>query len=439
MPGYTTDVRNATVPIPWELQQNGQAPQKGVFNGSFGPGPGKQSTTSWRTNGDDSSVDAANYRDFLTAMRKDKSILMPHDTGHTFLSTKRTTLLSHEYVRLQRGATVYTGPLVLQDSTNTGTGSSPVQRSAWRDPSPVDLNVYGQKAIRQTIPTNSVANLSLSLAEILREGVPALIGSKLLGSAGLQQRSAIVRNAGDEYLNSVFGWAPLVREVTALARAARESSRIIQQYSRDSDRFVRRKMRFPTELTNSEVDLGGLNGNNMLPNFIPGQLLYGGSVKMLTRTTRDVWFSGAYQYSLSSDPSILGQAARIEQQANHLLGSRITPAVLWNLAPWSWLSDWFLNVGSVLQTASSLQSDGLVIRYGYLMCTTTVDRIISASDVQSLSTWNPKAFVTTYRSTRKERVRSTPFGFGLTGAQITESQWAILGALGLTKAPRTLW
>lgn len=453
MPGYTTQQRNCTRPLTWTLT-SGAAPQTGTFNGSWLNGPGKQRTTSWRTQGDElGSDDADYYRNLLTAMRSDKSILLPHDVGHTFESTKQTTLLSHDYVKLDRpGVGTYTGPLALSDSSRTGSSTS---RESWLNPVPVDLNAYGNRLLKAALPTNSVANLSISLAEVLREGIPAVIGTKLVGLNGLQERISHfrdlpkrytykaegphLRNASEEYLNYVFGYAPIVKEVRNLASLALQSSRMVLQYSRDSDRVVRRRREIPDEVTTEERDLGSLNGNNLLPNFLSGQFIYGGSVKMYTRTTRSTWFSGAFQYSLGSDDSILAQASLVEKQANHLLGLRLTPSVIWALTPWSWLADWFSSVGSVLQTASALQSDGLVIRYGYLMQTTTVERIIQASGVQSLSTWNPRAFATTYKSVRKERVRSTPFGFGLTDAQINEQQWSILGALGLTKAPKKLW
>jgi len=39
---------------------------------------------------------------------------------------------------------------------------------------------------------------------------------------------------------------------------------------------------------------------------------------------------------------------------------------------------------------------------------------------------------------KKTRVRASPYGFGLSLDGLSDKQWSILGALGLTKAPRSL-
>jgi len=103
------------------------------------------------------------------------------------------------------------------------------------------------------------------------------------------------------------------------------------------------------------------------------------------------------------------------------------------------LVDWFVDVGSMLSTASLLSSDGLVLRYGYLMQHTRHTKTYRVTDGFQFNNGSRSGPVTnTLHRETKERVKATPYGFGLSLTGLSTRQWAILGALGLTKAPRIL-
>jgi len=126
------------------------------------------------------------------------------------------------------------------------------------------------------------------------------------------------------------------------------------------------------------------------------------------------------------------------KKANHLLGLDLTAEVLWNLAPWSWLSDWVANTGDNISNASAFQQDGLVLRYGYLMVhreTYQTRRMDAVYDVRGNALLPGSIVLTT---TSKTREPATPYGFGIDTSSFTGHQWGILGALGMTKAPNLL-
>jgi hypothetical protein len=135
----------------------------------------------------------------------------------------------------------------------------------------------------------------------------------------------------------------------------------------------------------------------------------------------------------------LNELERFEQLGNKLLGTRLTPDVLWNLAPWSWLVDWFTTIGSSLSNVVSFQNDGLVMPYGYAMRRV---RITTVASTTLAFKENPEKELLTFRNTymvdQKERVRATPYGFGLDLGSLNPRQWAILASLGLTRAPQRL-
>jgi len=214
---------------------------------------------------------------------------------------------------------------------------------------------------------------------------------------------------------------------------------------RDNGRTVRRRFAFPTQIINTQpvtvpsgqygysfLNPAGL-GNNALIDLKDDML------QRYSRRTTDVWFSGAFTYNIPTDKSVLGKLQAISAKAQVLMGARVDPSVVWELAPWSWLIDWKLGIGNLLSNASAFSDDGLVIRYGYLMRHTMLKETYTTQQVTTNRGHVVPATFTTLSTERKERLRATPFGFGISPASLTDSQWAILGALGLSRGPRSLW
>jgi hypothetical protein len=117
-----------------------------------------------------------------------------------------------------------------------------------------------------------------------------------------------------------------------------------------------------------------------------------------------------------------------------VMGTRPTWERLWQLLPFSWLVDWFLDIQSSLALYERMADDSLVINYGYVMGTT-------ARSVQQRSELTYKAgrksswpnVTTTYNSFIKERWRCNPYGFTLpSSVEISPLRMAILAAIGIT-------
>jgi len=121
------------------------------------------------------------------------------------------------------------------------------------------------------------------------------------------------------------------------------------------------------------------------------------------------------------------------ETAKKLLGFDITPEVLWELVPWSWAVDWFTNVGDLIKNVSAFSTDGLVMRYGYIMEHSIARDTyihIGPTGFRSQSVFcEPYTFV----CETKLRRRATPFGFGLNLEALTGRQKSIIAALGLTR------
>lgn len=384
-----------------------------------------------------------------------------YDRGHPFSTTKVTRDLP-TVATLQSidGKTSYHGPIGLWYS-GCGLGSAFDGSVSNGVPSFMTQGLYpsidlgkGTLMIHKTIPTLPVSGAAAFLGE-LHEGLPRLIGH----SALFRDRAHVFHGMGNEYLNVEFGWKPFVSDLKDFAKAFKNAGKILAQYRRDSGKTVHRHWQLPPTrdvkvYPEYKFGYGGNPANFVifLPtdngefsrNFTSGEInslmVYGTSASAHSSSVieQKYKFSGAYSYLLSEDDSFFGRMERYVQEADKLFGVRLTPDVLWQLTPWSWLADWESNIGVNISNMTALGQDNLVLRWGYLMRETSYKHYISTSNFTSYGGFSGSIH-STWRSVRKERVRSTPYGFGLNTANFTDRQWSILGALGMTRAPRSLF
>lgn len=295
------------------------------------------------------------------------------------------------------------------------------------------LDPYGAEAISQVAPTNPNANLGVALAELHREKLPSLPGIQTW-----RRRLELIRAAGSEFLNVEFGWLPLLSDVKDTSSSIRNSRDILNQYSRDSGKNVRREFSFPIEKSEETNTIGPASATTIIlgptgwPGFwssIFGPVSITQSIKVETRK----WFSGAFTYALPDRGDAWSGMHRAGAEADKLFGITPTPDVLWELTPWSWAADWFTNTGDVIHNVTNFALQGLVMRYGYMMEEKTVTITHSfastgASPLLNLKSLPPSSIE--FRS--KVRTAANPFGFGVTSSSLSATQVAIAVALGIT-------
>jgi len=288
------------------------------------------------------------------------------------------------------------------------------------------MYALGSSAIARTLPKNPVANCFVSMRELLKDGVP-----KVPLVHTLKERTSYFRKlqqlGGQEYLNVEFGWAPFIGDVHNLARAAANSHSILSQYERDAGRNVRRSYKFPLITSDSTTTSMGSTQPPLTSQISPAYGLF--PLEKRVRRTQSSWFSGCFTYWLRRSDSVIGQMARIAQEANKLLGVEPTPDNVWKSQPWTWGLDWASNVGDVIHNICALQDDSQVLRYGYLMTYT------SSEDTYTLRTSGTKLgrdLIQMFGRYDKRRVKATPYGFGLDQTLFTPSRLAIIAALGIT-------
>lgn len=301
-----------------------------------------------------------------------------------------------------------------------------------------DLNQFGAQAVEKYSPLKPGANVGQALVELYRDGLPKLPTSLL-------RRTKDLKSVGSEFLNVEFGWKPLLKDLQDIYKTWNSLNSMMAQIIRDNGKPVRRR---GTLYRNVESIAPVQTHTNPLPFQSLGAVGQAdvngegydkrGTWREIT-TSEKIWFSGQFRYHI---PDVTDD--RWSAQAKlALFGLNPTPSLLYQVMPWSWLIDWFANVGDVIDNLSSNGIADLIVDRCYVMrhfkrvtrytsYTTPIIRDFSSYNAGILR--EPQAtFITEVVEERKERAAASPFGFGLQIADLSDRQFAILTALGLSK------
>jgi len=404
---------------------------------------GHQKTTSFRTGGsqDIDQMARMQLRDFRQSGVSNNGAYGSTitDRGHPFDTIKKTVTCSHPRVEWyepdSEGSQYYVGPLV--PSIGLPVSQLFPTVPGW------DSTKSGTTAINDTVPVHPAASVANLVGELARDGLPTIPGDQLRQSKGyrrsLNGKINQLRGIGSEGLNVVFAWAPLIADVDKILHAVIKGPEILDQYERDSGRNIRRKRSYPPEVGLIEDPrqeyvprLAGLLQSSDYNGLLKRNDAYW---EVSTYKSRQISFSGSYTYALENGSDLMSRLRGYAQKAEHLLGLGLTPDVLYNLAPWTWLADWFTDFGDAVSAASAFQRDGLILRYGYIMCHDVLVRQYSLDSTKILRR-DFGTLTMTFRTERKQRVRANPFGFGLEFSDLDERQLGILALLGISNAPR---
>ena len=294
-----------------------------------------------------------------------------------------------------------------------------------------DVSSHGAAAWNRFRPTRSGADMGIFLGEV-RE-IPRMFATTAKGFAQLWRdmggslKSFAPKSVANHWLNTQFGWFPFLADLRDFYKTAKNLDKRLKQLRRDNGRWVRRKGVFSNDFEQTVV----LNTSNVAGLNPSGSTYHYNSPKgyqfAMRKQTQRVWFSGAFRYWIPGDPDSWWWNARA---TGLLFGLRPSPSLLWELTPWSWLIDWWSDVGDAIANISSIYFDNLCAKYAYLMAHTTQE--VQYAGMNNFIT-GPVKLNYYAKIERKQRIEASPFGFGLTGGDFTNRQWSILGALGISR------
>lgn len=359
------------------------------------------------------------------------------DVGGPFNSKKTYFESIPQYYSLRRrnatsGATVYLdqGPMVasdeisriLRETLDDKTEDSSLETLSKYCPADIEttsLDAAGATAVDRSTPTNPLTDASVSLAELMREGPP--ITGRSLGD---------MFNPGSLYLNYQFGVAPTASDYSALREALRTADAHLNKLGEHSGQLLRRRYDFEplTNVTHKVV-------SGTYPVFADGRipqtlLVDPGTRTEVVKTTTSLWWSGAFKYYVPEMGPLRAKISELE----HAYGAVPDANTLYNLTPWSWLVDYYANVGTIVKNLTSFVEDSLVMPWSYIMATQETE--VTHSWVGNLRIENVptrSTIETRYRATTLQRRRASPYGFGFDDDGLTDRQKLILAALGISR------
>jgi hypothetical protein len=247
-------------------------------------------------------------------------------------------------------------------------------------------------------------------------------------------------NLGGEYLNSVFGWKPLIEDIMKCIRILMAVDYLIYGSATRRKRTIKFDSRYLSEPYESFF---------FAPTYMPKRWGSG-----FSSTTNVLNYTHSPERTVVSKMDIR-ISARMVPLARPGLGSDDFisraedllrqlgvwyPTLGWDLLPYSWLVDWCLHLGTALANASYYGSKPGQTNIDYAWATTAlrVDTQVNFPVMRAPAKGTSRRDFLFYGSPMttsvvKIRERATPFGFGLDLSGLNPGQVAILVALGLVK------
>ncbi len=368
------------------------------------------------------------------------------DNGHPFTSVKVRSL--------NVGRVHQTGPLGVHSTPIFGMSSAMRQNeitstpgfpssvyssaSGLQTPSVLERNARLAPIFAEMLPTKSVAQIGETVVSLLRGEWPQLLRNlgklltKLQTLPELGKDAA--RLAGGEYLNSVFGWQPLIRDFENAIRVLTTVDHLVYGSTYRRHRTISWPTQFRTE-TNPRVSIStpwspsGSSSSTSFPDALRGY----------SETIRSYDIRLSARLVPIARPG-LGANAFIDEAVEKLeMIGLWYPALGWDLLPYSWLIDWATSLGSAITNASKYGSKPGQVNIDYAWMTSCMKVNVRGGFERSGVWMNVGAY--RYKaegyyhsfSVSKTRFSASPFGIGLDISALNGAQVSILVALGLAR------
>jgi hypothetical protein len=331
------------------------------------------------------------------------------------------------------GYNSYQGYMVPDVHIRTGTIIQPTLPAFIPNTTLVAKGVQGWNRFK---PTHQGGSLGQAIGE-LREGFPIKPQQIMRLREAAKSLKHLGRSVGDAHLGAVFGVLPIISDIKDLVHNVRNLDKNIKQLARDNGRTVRRNGRVDVSESHSDSYTEGSGQNSFIyPPIHVGLWATGTKSKKWTSvsTNTEYRFSGRFRYWI--DPARMGYKGipdRYSFQLERILFGLdpSDPSLYYELMPWSWLIDWVVPVGPMLENFFNDSLDNLVADYAYISCHS---RSVEDVKVESLLRDGTLVALHSLKTTEvKQRVAANPYGFGIDFSGLSTRKLAILASLGLTK------
>lgn len=233
------------------------------------------------------------------------------------------------------------------------------------------------------------------------------------------------RQLAKDYLAYQFGWLPFVSDIIRCYEVSKDIDRRLREI-RENNGKVRRRggvVKNTTLVTSGNAVVADC----IRPTLVTPLYIVEPTASFTRTESVKIWFKGAFRYWIPDVGSL-----RWKRRTKRLLyGLDLNAEVVWNLIPWSWLIDWFANIGDNISSMNNGWADNLTAKYAYVMGLHQYDVTYSGRAV--LHGHGPVEVITRVVGHAKERVEASPYGFGVSFDSLSLKRLAILAALGVTR------
>jgi hypothetical protein len=304
-------------------------------------------------------------------------------------------------------------------------------------PSDTQRVMDGTRAVASASPVNPVTETAQNAAELYREGIP--VPGRAYATGGLNPKTT-----GKTYLEVQFGLNPFLQWAKSMGTSIRKYKKLTSTLERNSGKQVRRRRQLYSNTYSTVVydeALGSAPVWRMnLGNYDISQYIDWSSARVIVTDTfhSTCNFSGAFTYYLAPQLGSFNKIENALQKFNLAFGTSADIDVMWEVTPYSWLVDYFANIGQILANVTDAAQYSQVMKYGYIMHDLRARRVIRITGAKAKGSNTPLDLVTSDVTRRKKtRMSANPYGFGVTMDQLSPQQLAILSALGFAKGGMT--
>lgn len=287
---------------------------------------------------------------------------------------------------------------------------------------------YGAAGWNRFRPGNPTADLGIFLGEA--KDIPRMLkDSARFFHNAWKAIGGTLKNPSKElanhWLSTQFGWLPFLSDLRKFHKTYMSADAQLERIRRNNGRWEKRGGSILDD-TVSTVISASTTASGSWPGLASAQYVDPtklGSHTLSRVTATRAWFEGTFRYYIPNIDSVYWSKRAVME----MYGIFPNPSLLWELTPFSWLVDWWIDVGDVISNMNTGWADNLVARYAYVMKTVEI-----RGELQS--TVNLKCGLQNhywvFPVTWKTRAGASRFGFGLTDSEFSLRQWSIIGAIG---------
>lgn len=240
---------------------------------------------------------------------------------------------------------------------------------------------------------------------------------------------------GSLYLNYEFGWKPFIGDVIKYLKLLDAIDARIYRIRKYNGQWQKRKGTIRNTIDTSTLEVSSL----LLPG-VSGAWYPGGvpaKTRKTTVTSDRVWYEGRMKYYVPRSwfpkgPTVTQKDFITSKLVRRLAGLEITPSAAYALIPFTWLTNWVIDIQSFVDNFS-YPDDNLVAKYMYVMRHRSTSVHYDTTQKFTSAVGSQSVHATAYSLCEcKERAEGSPWGFGAAASNWTTRQWAIIFALGLS-------